>query len=535
MLHRGRRDAPVRTTRRSAIAGVFIALFVSISLFAAGGLATADTHDLERAIERVLADSLLRKVTVAVHVEELDGGAALFSRNADLPLTPGSNMKLLTTAAVLDQLGVEYQFRTEVLSDAPIRKGELDGDLILVGGGDPTLSDLFHDGDALFAFDDLASQLRARGMRTVAGDLVVDARFFDDQLHHPSWPQNQLHLRYCAPISAIAVNDNCVEFEVKPGAVGGRARIKATPLPASIPLVNEVRTVSASRRASASIDVQWRTSPTRFHVRGEITRNTPVARVEAPVQDPVRAAAELFREALARAGVRVSGEVVVLDDDSASGSIRLVSSGDTPGGHPAASHPLATEYPDERYRSLALHSSSLVDAIQVTNEESQNFYAEQLLKTLGRHVYGDGSFASGGRAVADTLRRIGLVMDGFHIADGSGLSRDNKISARGLVRVLRHMLSSTEPRVARAFFTSLPVSGVRGSLLKRLDGEDYAGRVAAKTGYVSRASALSGYAETSSGTTRVFSIIMNGFKPPTSNRSMKKLQDRIVQAIVDHP
>lgn len=493
-------------------------------------VAAASDASLARGIESVLADPLLEGVTVAVHVEELGSGRVLFSRRADHPLTPGSNMKLLTTAAALDSLGSDFRFRTSVRTDGRLRDGTLDGDLVLVGGGDPTISNVFHE-RATDVLESLASQIYDAGVRNVTGDLVVDASFFDAEIHHPTWPSNQLHLRYCAPVSAIALNDNCVDFEISPGSQPGRrAIVSSQPYTRGFPVVNEVRTRAASRPPISTIDVQWRTNPSRFVVRGEISHNAGTTRVQAPIREPVEFAASVFRDTLERRGVRVAGTVRCLDASNAEAprplDLQRV-------GGAVRSYPLAIRYPEERFRRLATETSPLVDAIRMTNEESRNFCAEQILKTLGRVRGGEGSFDAGAGVVGDYLESIGITTDGFVIEDGSGLSRANRVSARAFVRLLQHMLTSEDEATRRVFFTSLPVSGMRGSLEKRLRGKAHRGRVAAKTGYVSRASALSGYAQAESGRTLVFSILMNGFRPPKSNSQMKKLQDRIAAALVD--
>ncbi len=518
----------IRTSRSVRLA----LLVVAVSILTGPSASARDGSSLATRIRGVLADKALRGAVVAIHVETLDEGAVLYTREADRPLTPGSNVKLLTTAAALHALGTDYRFRTTVSTDGSIRGDLLEGDLVLTGGGDPCLSGLFHDGDPTAALERLAAEIRERGIARVRGDLVIDAGFFDEQIHHPSWPADQLHLRYCAPIAAFSINDNCVDFEIRPARVlGARAVVEANPVPAGFTIENRVETVGATRPPRARIDLQWRETPGyHFVVRGTISSNCRPYRAQAPIQQPVWYAAELFREALDLAGIRVEGATRVRTStvESRAHLLSRVAHTGTGAGRP---QPGFGDVGLGATTILAEHRSPLVDGVQVTNERSQNFYAEQILKTLGRERRANGSFESGCEVVVDFLREIGCETDGTRLVDGSGLSRSNRVTARSFVKVLRHMLLDTDPDVSRAFFVSLPVSGQRGSLLSRMKEDAYRGRVAAKTGYVYRASALSGYARTDSGETRVFSILMNDFKAP--NSKMKQLQDRIVRYLVD--
>ncbi len=524
-----------RAVVRACAAWIVIAALGGAGIVPASFASPSDgtaTGSLASRIAKVLSSQKLEGVTVAVHVEDLETGRVLYSRKADRPLTPGSNVKILTTAAALDRLGPAYRFRTAVEADGPLRSGTLDGNLVLVAGGDPTLSEVFH-GDALAPFRVLARSVRERGVRRVTGDLVVDASVFDDEWHHSTWPKNQLHLRYCAPTSGLALNQNCIRVDVKPGrGVGSRAIVSAYPVPATIGVVNDVETVAPAKRPQTVVDVQWREDPPRFVVRGRIPKNARAYRVEAPVRRPVRQAGDLFREVLHEEGVIVEGEVVSVAEDrnAATDVVRGETKSDTPGG---GRESVATGSVSSRDLEIAVHESPLADAIRITNEQSQNFCAEQIFKTLGSAHAGVGSFDSGSGVVLDYLGALGCSLEGVEVEDGSGLSRANRVPARVFVRVLRAVMLESDPALAREFFLSLPVSGIRGSLDDRMTGKAYLGRVAAKTGYVSRASALSGFAEASSGRTRVFSILMNGFAPPRSNREMKDLQDRIVRAIVD--
>jgi D-alanyl-D-alanine carboxypeptidase len=485
------------------------------------------SRSLSARIREVLADSSLDKATVAVHVETLQEGRILFSKNADVPLTPGSNMKLLTTAAALHELGPDYRFRTRFRAEGPLRDGVLDGDLVVVGGGDPLFSGRLHGGRTTAPFEAIADRLAARGLRRVRGDLVLDPTFFDRELHHSEWPVDQLHKDYCAPISGLALNGNCVDFQVHPGARSGQpGSVDVNPASRFVRVTSEVRTVRTGSRAR--IAIPWGNEPGRFLVRGTIPAGSPPYPTSVPVREPVLYFGALLEEVLENRGIRIEGELRVLEAGEASAAwARGIApeGGDVPGGEDSTE-----EDPGD---DLVVHESSLVDAVTLTNETSHNFSAEQIVKTLGREVVGVGSFEAGTSVVRDFVRGLELWEDGCRIADGSGLSRQNRFTARGFVGILRHVLLREPPSISEPFFLSLPVSGMRGSLEDRIDEDGYRGQVAAKTGYVHRASALSGFARSrTTGETLVFSIVMNGFEVP--NPAMKRLQDRIARILVDY-
>jgi len=486
--------------------------------------ARAGDAEFARRIRAVLRHGHLDGADVSVMVRRIDDGRDLFVRNADDPLTPGSNVKLLTTAAALERLGPDFRFRTELRRMGEIRRGVLRGDLMLVGGGDPNMAGVLQPRGAVAPFEDLADALRNVGIERVAGDLVVDASFFDARIHHPTWPVDQLHLHYCAPVSGLALNHNCVDVRVAPAPFAGEpAVIRIDPLPVSVEIENHVVTSASASPPVSTIDIQWREDPPRFRVRGRISRNSPPFEGRAPVRRPVWYAAEMFRDVAERRGVEIEGSVR-LERRLASGALAALETEDDPGGTPLA-------MTASRWVPIAAHESSLRESVRITNEESHNFHADQILKTLGRARRGEGSFESGTAEVLDFLRDVGCDVADCRLVDGSGLSRENRVPARLLVDLLEHMLTQTTPEVSREFFLSLPVSGIRGSLDDRLRGAAYRGRVAAKTGYVSGASALSGYARTRAGHTCAFAILMNGFRE--SNRAMKRLQDSIARIVVD--
>ncbi len=438
---------------------------------ASGGMVALDAE-----IRTQVAAAKLKGASVGLAVIDVQTGRLLCAVDEAKPLTPASNVKLITTGVALLLLGPKFQFTTEIYgTGVREEEGVLPGDLVVVAGGDPAISGRHHGGKTTAVLDDLAVQV-ARKIQVVTGNLVIDDTIFDREYVHPSWPQDQLVRWYCAPISAFALNDNCVDVSVVPGTrAGDPARVKLDP-PTNYFTVDNRCTTIASGQGQAIIHRLPRTDT--LVISGKLPLGSPGAASPVAVSNPVRYAATVLRERLAQAGVRIHGQIVLAD--------RPV---DLAG-----------------MEQLASASHSLLDAIQVANKRSQNFYAEMILKTLGRRAGQPSSFAKGAEIVTAYLHSVGIKPETFTLDDGSGLSKKNAFSARQIASFLRHMARSEH---ANTFLASLAVAGVDGTLSRRMTQPPCAGKILAKTGSVSGASALSGYVKAGS-SLLAFSILING-------------------------
>lgn len=439
-----------------------------------------------------------------VAVVSLPGGQALFGRDADRLFAPASNLKLATTAAALSRLGPDFRFKTRLYQRGALEGGVARGDLGVVGGGDPNLSGRFWGDDPEGPFRDWAKRLKSIGIRAFEGDLVLDDGYLDREGVHPSWPKDQLQEWYCAPTSALAFNDDCVEVRISPGLPGGAATVSLRPPLARFRPENDVRTVADRGRHRYSI----LRSPDGWGVavRGAFYQNAEPASEFVTVPDPAAFFGEALRDALASEGIEVRG------------TVRAAREGEAPG--------------TAGWTLLLEHVSTLEATVSVANKRSQNLYAEQILKVLGKEARGEGSFAKGAEAVRDYLKDVGVPLDGVVIEDGSGLSRDNRIAADHLCRVLVAMWNS--PR-KDAFVGSLAVAGRDGTLEKRLKGPDTAGRILGKTGTIAGASALSGYARAGEDRWCAFSILARFDPAKTSLADVRKAEDRIAAEIAKGP
>jgi D-alanyl-D-alanine carboxypeptidase/D-alanyl-D-alanine-endopeptidase (penicillin-binding protein 4) len=460
------------------------------------GVPATGATPLQQAVGLEVGRAVRETTAMGVNVVEVGSGETSYTYNADDARTIASNTKLFTTAAALDALGPGYLYETRLVLRGQVQDGVLQGDLGVIGGGDPNISGRAFDGDSYGAFRLWARELAARGVRRVAGDLYLDDGLFEALQIHPDWPRQQLAAWYEAPVAALSFNDNCVLVRVWPRRSSGLARVETVP-PVHVFQISNSAVTTNSRRHN-HLTVQRHED--RLIVSGSISRDSGPLEVWVTVPDPVRYFGMAMVGALAEEGIEVAGRLRPVQ--------RL---------------------PGPVWERVAAYRSSLLDAIRIANKHSQNFYAESLVKLLGARRCGDGSWSAGTRAVGEFLAGLGVPAGAYHMVDGSGMSRQDRFTPRAVTQLLRHMY--LHPSGAE-FVQSLPSAGeLDGSLHSRMTLPPYRGNVFAKTGTIEGVSALSGYAKAASGKVYAFSILINRAR---SVWQARQAQDRIVMALVDH-
>jgi D-alanyl-D-alanine carboxypeptidase/D-alanyl-D-alanine-endopeptidase (penicillin-binding protein 4) len=470
-----------------------LAVLIPLLLLLAGPGALAETA-VEQTVGAEVARALKDGAKLGVHVIELDTGETAYAFQADEPRVIASNTKLFTTAAALDALGPGYFFETRLLMRGDVKDGVLQGDLGVVGAGDPLISGRDFEGDPYGAFRLWARALREKGVRRVTGNLYLAHGLFKGPQIHPDWPRDQLTQWYEAPVDALSFSDNCILVRVSPGSRPGRPAVVETVPPVPLFDVENSATTAAKGRGSLIVN---RTG-TLITVRGSIRQGSGPFETWVTVPDPVTYFGAALQDALDEEGVQVLGHLQPVE--------RL---------------------PGEIWERVAVHRSDLLSAVRVTNKRSQNFFAESLAKKIGARRCGTGSWEEGVRAISEFLVSIGIPRGSFTLADGSGMSRANRFAPRHLTTLLRHMFFHP---LGREFAQSLPYSGEDlGSWKRRLAIPPYRGNVFAKTGTLSGVSTLSGYAKAVSGKSYAFSILING-----GRGDARGTQDRILMALIDN-
>jgi D-alanyl-D-alanine carboxypeptidase/D-alanyl-D-alanine-endopeptidase (penicillin-binding protein 4) len=439
-------------------------------------------HGLTVDLDAIFADPVFARALLGIRVESLSTGEVLYARNSDRHVMPASNMKLVTLSVAAERLGWNFRYETRLEAAGRISDGVLEGDLIVVGGGDPSIGTT--DAAASPLFDTWVLALREAGIHRVHGRLIGDDNAFDDEGRGGGWSWDYLTAGYAAPSGALSYNENVAVLRARPGAADGTpARLLVTPPGHGFDLEADVTTAPAGSRGSlsASRALGSRTLVARGRVpldADELVRTTAV-------ENPTLFFVESLNDTLASHGLTVRDGAWDIDGLDA---------------------PVAAS---ER-RVIARHASPPLSVLAgYLMKVSQNFYAETLLKTIGLAASGTGSEGEGRRAVRDTLASWGLAEDAVVIYDGSGLSRYNYVTADAIVAILKRMWTSDVHR--GPFVATLPVAGHDGSLASRMRDTDLARHVQAKTGTIANVRSLSGYLDTESGDKLVFSIIANHF------------------------
>lgn len=468
---------------------------------AAEGVPTGSVDGLRRQVDALLGQGAFARADWGLLAVSLDSGDTLFVHDPDAPLAPASNLKLLIAAAALHHLGPDYRWETLLVSDADVADGVLQGDLVLYGTGDPGLARRLH-GDDDAPFDSLAARLRERGVTRVRGRVLADGTFFTGPVRLDAWDPRDLNDWFTAASPALSYAENVVQFRVVPGAPGFPPRVLTSPPHGGVAFRNRARTATGRAGAPLWLEREDPTAPVR--VTGELSPGARDVYRTMTVQDPLRTAAHAMVAALERAGIPVDRGPGTVDDpaDSPVTSARVHVAGR--GG--------------ARLRTLArFRSPPLVEALEVVNRRSHNLYADMVLKTLGRVVDGDGSFAGGGAVVERFAAvELGVPPGRVEVLDGSGLAADNRVTAGTLVALLAW--AEADARGA-ALATTLPEAGSR-ELNRRMARTAAAGNLRAKTGTISGVSALSGTVTTGDGERIAFSIIGNGLRSPYSAKRL---------------
>lgn len=464
------------------------AITVALALTLSGAVHTRIQPDpLTADLDRIFADPVLARALVGVRVESLRDGRVLYARDSAKLVMPASNMKVLTVSVAAERLGWDFKYETRLESAGAISDGILHGDLIVVGGGDPTIS--AQDFGPAPMFGEWAEALSQAGIRRVDGRLIGDDNYFDDEGLGAGWAWDYLGAGYAAPSGALSYNENVAVVRVSPGkAAGDPVTLDLTPPGHGLEVTNELATGAPG--SAVTIDFLRLPGSARLTIRGHVPAGGAVAVRTTAVDNPTRFFAEGLRLALAARGIAVTGGAWDIDDV-------------TPPPVTSARRVIA------RRESLPL---SAVAAYFM--KVSQNYYAETILKTIGRVVGGAGTTEAGRTVVRETLAPWGVPADAFVMYDGSGLSRYNYVTADTMVAILKHMWQ--DERLRGPFVAALPVAGHDGTLDTRMKGTVLDARVEAKTGTISNVRSLSGYLETKSGERIVFSMISNHFTAPSS-------------------
>jgi len=431
-----------------------------------------------------------------IQVVEVSTGATLYSKNADRLFLPASNLKILTSALALERLRPDYRFTTRVVRESS-------GDVVLVGSGDPSLSGRTfpyskeqHAGPPLQAIEQLADAIAAHGVAHIDGDIVGDDCLFPWDPYPPSWTEDDTLRDYGAPVSALSLNDNIATISVSPSA------LTIEPPLEYLTIDNRVR--AAARGSDPAVHARRVARSSQWQLTGTIPLGRAVTE-NLPVDDPALFAASALYDALTRRGIAIHG-------------------------HPVARHrALGEPYAPVEGEELASRTSPpLADLLQVMDIFSVNLHAELLLREVGRVTRGQGTTTAGLAEMTSFLSGAGAQAGDWRLEDGSGLARNTLVTPRLLTLILAREAQSAD---SVQWTSLLPAGGEDGTLSRRLCCLSGGRGIHAKTGTLSRALALSGYADSASHGQLAFSILVNNFQ--ASPASVTAWIDKIATALLE--
>lgn len=442
--------------------------------------------DLQKELNDIFDDNSFRNANWGVVIQSLNNGEYFYKRNEDKFFIPASNLKLFTSSGGLLLLGSDYKFSTNILTNGYQSGSTLYGDLIIQGRGDPTISGRFYNNDLNYVFDTWIDSLLEMGIKNIKGNIVGDDNLFEDTGLGNGWSWDYETDWYAAQSSALSYNDNCIDITIKYDPKTDSVIVNYIPALRNIVLLNNV--TAAANNERTSIDVYRERGTNVITVSGTFRKNSDSLITYSTVMNPTQFMIIAFKNRLEQRKIRVNGYSFDIDD-----------------------------YDREiNYNDLDLlftwYSEPLREIIKVINKGSQNFFAEQLLKTIGLEKKGFGSAANGIAVLKELFSEIGLNPENIVMVDGSGLSYINMVTPRQIVDLLKYIYSNN--KIYPDFFNSLPIAGVDGTIGKRMNNTSAENNVRAKTGFISHVRSLSGYAFTGDSEPVAFSIIANNFNVP---------------------
>ncbi|MBW4615152.1 MAG: D-alanyl-D-alanine carboxypeptidase/D-alanyl-D-alanine-endopeptidase [Desmonostoc vinosum HA7617-LM4] len=430
-------------------------------------------------VDAVVNRPLFSRVRWGILVQPLSSGQTLYSRDAQKYFTPASNAKLLTTAAALQQLGASFRIRTSIYQNR-------DGVLRIVGRGDPSLNDT--------QLQALATQLKQKGITQIK-QLIADDSYIQGDIVNPTWQWEDVQSDYGAPVNSFILNQNVFSFKIVPQTVGKLSQVVWND-------ANEARqwrvvnqSITVAKGQPSFINVTRNLSGTILRIEGQLAENSEPYLLNLPVVDPNYYFLRRFRAALTTEKITL-GQTLVAN-----------------GG-------------ENQQEMAAVESPPLSDLLTETNLNSNNLYAEALLRALGfkqTKVFNKNTANNGLEAVKASLTQLGVDPANYVLVDGSGLSRRNLVTPEALVQTLRGIARTPTASVYRA---SLPVAGKSGTLKNRFQNTPAEGIVQAKTGTLTGVVSLSGYVNAPQYEPLVFSIIVNQSEQPAT--VIRQAMDEIV-------
>lgn len=423
-------------------------------------------------LQRILDGHGLEPDGLSIVVQAVDESEPLLSLNPAAARSPASIIKLLTTFAALDILGPAHTWRTEAFLGGRLQDGRLDGDLILKGSGDPYLTT-----ERFWTF---LRTLRAKGLRQIDGNLIIDNTYFELAEEDPGAFDGQPFRTYNVTPDALLVNLKAVQFRVYRPVPGARPNVVTDPVISNLEIDNRIANVQGPCRGyqrGVAIDLLEGLGGNKVQLSGRFPTGCNEYSLYRTVMTPPEFAYGVFEPLWTQLGGGLAGHVET-------------------GAAPEDERPFARS-----------DSVPLAEVVRNINKFSNNVMTRQVLLTIGaERLEPPGTAEKGRQAIAGWLGETGIAMPSLYLDNGSGLSRTTRVSAAGLANM---MLAAWQHPYMSEFMSSMPLSGMDGTLRNRYRGGSLAGRIHAKTGRLDNVYSIAGYVQSHSGQRFVVVAIHN--------------------------
>lgn len=431
-----------------------------------------ETNKLQTYVDEFVSDSCFQSAGLGIVISNVKTGENLAANQAHLALTPASTQKLITTAAALEILGSNYQFKTQIETDGELLKnGTLAGNLIVKGFGDPTLGSKYFPNDKLIELQ-IAEKIKTLGILKIQGKLIADDTYIDAKIP-ATWIWEDIGNYYGAIPNGLSFQDNMYSLFFSSGKAGSATQlVKSEPQNTGLIFDNQV--VSSAINRDLAYIFGGNTSNHR-RIEGSIPQNSSKFEVKGALLQPKNSLIETLKTSLAQAGIIIENKVFTGKNST------LLST---------------------------LNSSELKEIVKLTNQKSINLFADHLLFEIGAKESGKANWENGIEAVKNFWNKKGLATKYISLYDGSGLSHFNAVSANFFDQILRIMYQS---KYSNEFIASLPVAGISGTLKTFGRNSDLQGNWKAKTGSMTGVRTYCGYLKTKSGNEYAITILINNY------------------------